>query len=455
MPSEPIITVSGLRGIVGESLTPAVAARYALAFADALPPGLVVISHDARASAAELEIAIAGALSQAGFEVRLAGAAATPTLGILVRTCGAIGGIQISASHNPPQYNGMKLFSAAGRVLPSEEGATVLARYRELGQPESSATGSGVAQEVKNATRLDDVRSAHCEAVLQVVDVERIRAKNFRVLVDSNHGAGGPLAVQLLQELGCDVIEFGTQPDAQYEHGLEPTEENLESVMQLAREKSCDVTFCQDPDADRLAVIDQHGNYLGEELTLAMCVERRLQQQIGPIVVNCSSSRVTADLAQKYGAPYVRTKVGEANVVDQMLAENALLGGEGNGGVIDPRVGFVRDSFVGMAMILDAMSEHDVRASELAAGLPNYSIVKTKLDMGAADFQASVDHLQGKFADAEPSQLDGLRLDWPDRWLLVRASNTEPIVRLIAEAKSRTLAESLCKEAAEVLHSNR
>lgn len=449
MAPEPIITVSGLRGIVGESLTTAVAARYASAFAQTLSPGCVVISNDARPSAGELQQAIAETLANAGFSVRLAGAAATPTLGVLVKSTAAVGGIQISASHNPPQYNGMKLFSADGRVLPAEAGAVVLERYRELADMPvpTDAPSSG------NIEPIDDAHSGHCQAVLQAVNAESIRRRKFRVLLDSNHGGGGPLGVRLLNELGCDIVEFGTAPDAQYEHELEPTEGNLQSVMALAREHKCDVTFCQDPDADRLAVIDESGRYLGEELTLAMCVDHRLRQQQGPIVVNCSSSRVTEDLANKYGAPYFRTKVGEANVVDQMLAVDAVLGGEGNGGVIDPRIVLVRDSMIGMAMILEAMASRELPVSRLADELPQYEIVKTKVEMFANDVQPSLARLKDHFSSATASELDGLRLDWPNQWLLVRASNTEPIVRIIAESATKEQAATLCEAAANILES--
>ncbi len=448
MASEPIITVSGLRGIVGESLTADVASRYAAAFAGTLKPGVFVITNDARKSAAELEAVISQTLAKLGFDVLVAGSAATPTLGVLVKQHRAVGGIQISASHNPAEYNGMKLFSSAGRVLPADAGATVLHRYRELSDvAESAHADNGSVQ------RLEDALSAHCEVVVQSVDADAIRRKKFRVLLDSNHGGGGPLGVRLLQELGCDVVEFGTQPDAQYEHPLEPTEENLQSVMALAREHNCDVTFCQDPDADRLAVIDEHGQYLGEELTLALCVEQRLRQKVGPVVVNCSSSRVTEDIANKHGAAYFRTKVGEANVVDQMLAVDAVIGGEGNGGVIDPRIVFVRDSFIGIAMILEAMATRDQSVSALAAELPKYEIVKTKVAMSTEQLPGALSRLKNHFAEATTSELDGLRLDWSDKWLLVRTSNTEPIVRIIAEATTRDDASALCQSAANVLSS--
>jgi phosphomannomutase len=211
------------------------------------------------------------------------------------------------------------------------------------------------------------------------------------------------------------------------------------------------VGFCQDPDADRLAVIDENGRYLGEEYTLAMCVDHVLRRRKGPIVTNCSTSRMSEDLATKYGVPFFRSAVGEANVVDKMLETGAVLGGEGNGGVIDPRVGLVRDSFVGMALLLDAMAARGLPISQLADELPRYEIVKTKIAAPADKIARAVPALEQHFKDAKANRLDGLRLDWPDKWLLVRASNTEPIARAIAEAPTAAEARRLCDEAAKVV----
>ncbi len=211
------------------------------------------------------------------------------------------------------------------------------------------------------------------------------------------------------------------------------------------------VGFCQDPDADRLALIDAKGRYIGEEYTVAVIVRHVLAQEKGPIVTNCSTSRMSEDLANEFGVPFFRSKVGEANVTEMMIEQGAIFGGEGNGGPIDPRVGFVRDSFVGMAQVLDAMAAREKSLSELVEELPKYSIHKTKTPVDAARLDSTFDQLEAGFADAEPDRLDGLRLDWPGRWLLVRASNTEPIVRLVAEAPTADEAESLCDQAAKII----
>lgn len=443
--AEPIISVSGLRGIVGETLTPEVAMHYAAAFAAIAPPGDILVGRDSRPSGRMLALAVHAALQAMGRTTIDAGIVATPTAGVLLRHYTAAGAIEITASHNPPPYNGLKLFATDGRVIPAAPGREVLWHYR-------NSTPHWVPQElVGGSVRCEDTITAHLLAVLETVDAERIRKCKFRVVLDSNHGAGSLLGRRLLNELACRVTILGEEPDGQFAHPAEPTAENLASVLQIVADAGVDVGFCQDPDADRLAVIDQSGRYLGEEYTLAMCVDHVLRQRQGPIVANCASSRMSEDLADKYGVPYFRSAVGEANVVDVMRANEAIFGGEGNGGPIDPRVGYVRDSFVGMALLLDAMASREMRIGQLADELPRYEIVKTKYSLSPEKLPAALDALEKQFSDASASRLDGLRLDWPGRWLLVRGSNTEPIVRAIAEAPTAAEATSLCEAAAKVL----
>ncbi|MEX2140119.1 MAG: phosphoglucosamine mutase [Pirellulales bacterium] len=443
--SDPIISVSGLRGIIGQSLTPLVAARYAAAFAAELPPGSVVITRDGRATGAMLAAAVTAALQAMGRKVIDAGVAATPTTGVLVRELEAAGGLQLSASHNPAEYNGLKLLSAAGRVIPAAAGAAILSRYSsgDLPWPDHSRIGSAQA--------CSETVEAHWRLIRRTVDVHLIARRSLSVLLDANHGAGSLVARRMLEELGCRVKILGGDPNGRFEHPPEPTEENLAGVFAAVRDSGANVGFCQDPDADRLAVIDENGRYLGEEYTLAMCVDHVLRRRKGPIVTNCSTSRMSEDLAAKYGVPFQRSAVGEANVVDKMLETGAILGGEGNGGVIDPRVGLVRDSFVGMAMLLEAMASRDRPISELADELPRYSIVKTKITLPSDRVAAGMDTLQRHFSAAACDCTDGVRFDWPGKWLLVRPSNTEPIVRAIAEAETLGEARGLCEEAAEVL----
>ena len=374
-----------------------------------------------------------------------AGVAATPTTGILVRRARAAGGIQISASHNPLQYNGLKLFSEEGRVIPAEPGRAVLQRYKKAEISWVRHDRLGTSQ------KCDDSHADHLQIVLATVDVDAIRQCRFRVVLNSNHGAGSILGQRLLNALGCQVTLIGGEPDGRFEHPPEPTAENLASILPRIPEIGAHVGFCQDPDADRLAVIDASGRYLGEEYTLAICTEHILGQRMGAVVANCATSRMTQDIAEKHGMPYFRSAVGEANVVDCMLAHDAVFGGEGNGGPIDPNVGLVRDSFVGMAQILAAMAARQLPVAQLADELPRYAIEKTKIDLVPQKVAAGLDALARRFQDARSDRTDGLRLDWPDRWLLVRPSNTEPIVRAIAEAPDAADAKALCARAAEIL----
>jgi phosphomannomutase len=438
--SEPIISVSGLRGIVGDSLTPEVAIRYVTAFAATLPPGPIVVSRDGRATGPMIAAAVHSGLAAVGRTVLDAGIAATPTLGVLVRANQAAGGVQISASHNPPQYNGLKLFSGEGRVLPAAAGLPVLDAYR------TARPAWVVHEQVGRVLPLADTTSEHLRLVLATVDAHAIRRQRFRVLLDSNAGSGSILGCELLAALGCELTLLGGAATGEFLHPPEPTAENLAGVSQQVLAADADVGFCQDPDADRLAVIDETGRYIGEEYTLALCLDHVLRERPGPIVTNCATSRMAADLAAKYGGACHRSAVGEANVVDRMLAEQAVFGGEGSGGPIDPRVGLVRDSFVGMALILAALAHRGKQASELADELPRYEIRKSSVRLEGSDLAAVFAAVQGRFPAARADRLDGLRLDWPDRWLIVRGSNTEPIVRIIAEAPTVALADDLIAE---------
>jgi phosphomannomutase len=362
-----------------------------------------------------------------------------------VREHRAAGGVQISASHNPPQYNGIKLFSGEGRVIPAAPGKAVLEAYR-------AGRISWVSHDrVGKLELLPDTTSGHLKLLLATINVEAIRAKKFRVLLDSNRGAGSLLGAKLLEALGCHLVLVGGEADGQFEHPPEPTAENLQNMTRKVIAARADVGFCQDPDADRLAIIDETGRYIGEEYTVALCASHALQQHKGPLVTNCATSRMTQDLAEKHGVPFTRSAVGEANVVDEMLLRGAVFGGEGSGGPIDPRVGLVRDSFVGMSLVLDSMAASGRKISELADELPRYEIRKTSVTLPPGKLAAALTAMEAKFPNAKVDRRDGLRLDWPDRWLIVRGSNTEPIVRAIAEAPTAPAAEELCRAAAEVV----
>lgn len=445
--SDLIISVSGLRGIIGQSLTPEVAARFAAAYAAALPPGPIIVGRDGRTSGRMLAAAVIAALNGCGRDCIDAGVAATPTVGVLTRQRGAAGAVQITASHNPAPYNGIKLFGASGRVLDADAGARIRDGYLagEAAWVEHDRIGTIVHDE--------DPHQPHLQKILATVAVPTIQRSAFRVLIDSNHGAGSVLGKRLLRALGCDVVAVGDLADGNFAHPPEPTAENLSGIAQRVREEDCAIGFCQDPDADRLALVDASGRYIGEEYTLALCVQRALAspETTGPIVINGATSSLSERLAAAAGVPVYRSAVGEAHVADAMITHQAAYGGEGNGGPIDPRVGYVRDSFVGMAQVLALMAETGKSLAELVAGLPVLHIHKAKAEVDAARLPDLFAALGRRFPDAALDSGDGLRLAWPNQWLLVRGSNTEPIVRLIAEAESEAEAIELCRTAAGLL----
>ncbi len=330
-------------------------------------------------------------------------------------------------------------------VLGSAQGMALLERWRQRDFGWAAWDGLG------GVGRLEDPDSGHLESLLKVVDRDAIRRAAFRVVVDSCHGSGGRLAGRLLDELGVQATIQGGQPDGRYDHPPEPTEANLRDFAAGVPGQGANLGFAQDPDADRLAIIDENGRYIGEELTLALAAYHRLKQATGTIVINLSTSMTTEAIAREHGCRVERTPVGEINVVERMIAADALLGGEGNGGVIEPRVGYVRDSFVAMAMVLDLMAATGEPLSRLVDRLPRYTMIKEQYplaDQGIRDasgISALWDRIAAAHPDARVDRRDGLRLEWDDRWVHVRASNTEPIVRVIAEAGRESEARELSR----------
>jgi phosphomannomutase len=435
-----------VRGVVGDGMDPAVAVAFAAAFSVGIERGAVLVGHDGRATAGVFEPAVISALLGSGRDVWRAGAVSTPTLGTLVRDYSAAGGIQISASHNPVEYNGLKMFGPDGTVLGAGAACGVVERFERGEMSWSRWDGVGRLREVPSP------EERHLARVLSLVDVDGIRRHALKVVLDSCHGAGGRMGVELLRErLGCDVWHLGSVADGRYEHGPEPVEENLTAVGRVVSAVGADVGFVQDPDADRLAIIDASGRYIGEELTLALAVMRRLGQFRGPLAINLSTSRVSEELARRLGCEVVRAPVGEIHVVEAMRATGAALGGEGNGGVIDPRVGFVRDSFVGMALVLDLISAMGQPISELVEKMPRYVMIKRKIANDGRSGEGLVDRIRAAAGDAEIDTRDGVRVDWADGWVHIRPSNTEPVVRVIAEAGDAARAEELAAWAGEIL----
>jgi phosphomannomutase len=440
-----IVSVSGIRGVIGQSLTPADVLAFASALGAHVNGGPVVVGRDGRPSGVMLRHAILAGLTAAGCDVHDLDVAPTPTVGLAVRTLAAAGGVQITASHNPAEWNGLKLFGPDGRVLSAAEGLKVQRRF------ESGAAASVPWNKIGVVEEYHKAENDHRERVLQLVDAEAIRAAGFSALLDANGGAGGPLGAALLASLGVETNCRGCDADSAFLHEPEPTEANLREVSPLVRADGAHIGFALDPDSDRLALIDDNGRYIGEELTLALAARFRLNKERGPVVVNMSTSRVVEDVAARFGCAFHRSAVGEANVADKMLEVGAVFGGEGNGGVIDPRVGLVRDPFIGMGLILNLMAETGKKLSELVAELPTYHIVKDKYTVERERLPELFAALTKRWPEAKADRTDGLRLDWSDRWLHVRPSNTEPIVRVIAEAPRAEAATELCRAAGALL----
>jgi phosphomannomutase len=441
--TERILSISGLRGIIGDGLDPEYVTRFAASLGTVANGGTIVLSRDGRSTGDMLKHAVLSGLMATGCRVLDLGIASTPTCGVMVTALGAAGGLQLTASHNPIEWNGLKPFSPRGSVFDKIAGERLLSvingtpAYRPWSQ-------LGTVEQVS------DPNSEHQRRVFKLVDVAAIKARKFKVVLDCNRGSGSVLGPQLLRDLGCEVIVMGGVADGQFEHPAEPLRENLTTLMAAVLKHGADVGFAQDPDADRLAIVDNTGRYIGEELTLALAADHVLSRKNGPVVVNGSTSRVTADLAAKYGCAFHRSHVGEANVVAKMLEVNALIGGEGNGGVIEPQVGFVRDSFVSMAYVLDGLVVRKTKLADWVDALPKYTIVKDKLHCPRERVDRACAALRAAYSSSVATEGDGLRLDWPDRWVQVRASNTEPIIRVIAEAPDESKAMSLCAEAVEL-----
>lgn len=458
--AEPIVTISGLRGLVGSTFEQP-ALRYIDSFLELLAESsiatpetssagtlkTIVLGYDGRPSGLEFRTVIEQLILSRGFNVWFLGVSPTPLVGFATRSAAAAGGIQITASHNPGEYNGIKLFDSTGRVISGQMGAAVLRRYREK-------TEAGESYDRARGCYAAEPEASHflprfIDRVLETVDVPTIQNRQFKVLLDSNNGSGST-AEPLLQQLGCQYTILGGQRNGAFLHTPEPTEENLQGVCQEMVRQGADIGFCQDPDADRLAIIDASGRYIGEEYTVALCIRRALFTRKGNVVINCASSQMSEDIARAAGFECARSSVGEANVVDKMKAIGAVYGGEGNGGPIDPNVGYVRDSFVGIAQILDLMARTEKTIAELADEIQPYSIVKTKIPFPTEKLPELYRAVIDCFPEDAICREDGLRLSNANRWLLVRPSNTEPIVRAIAEASEKQKALDLCNLVAKI-----
>jgi phosphomannomutase len=433
--------ISGVRGIVNESLTDDVTKDLSRAFATYIHKGTVIIGRDTRPSGKDIEKLVISKLLESGINVLYAGIAATPTMQVLVKKLKANGGIVITASHNPIEWNGFKFISPSGIFLNEKENNKLFDIYRSKKFVSSKNTGKFVD--------LIDANKHHIDAVLDSVDIKAIRSKHYKVIIDSCNGAGSIITPQLLKAFGCDVIEINTDTNSPFPRGAEPTPENLNALCDAVRKHKADIGFAQDPDADRLAVVNDKGKAVGEEYTMVLAGKYVLMNsKKGSIVAtNLSTSRMIDDVAGLYDASVLRSKVGEINVVEKLIKSKAVFGGEGNGGVIYPKVVTSRDSLTGISLILSLMAKENKNISSIIDEIPSYVMIKTKITCRSKD---ETDILLNKtkkvFAGSEIDEQDGIKVIFDDSWIHVRASNTEPVVRVIAEARTKDAVEVLLKK---------
>ncbi len=445
-----MISVSGIRGRVGSGLTPEVVARYAAAFgAWAIARGGsrdVVLGRDSRVTGPLFHTVTRAALESVGANVVDIGLTTTPTLQLAVEHHHAAGGLGITASHNPIEWNALKFIGPDGLFLSAGQGAEMRALV-EQGTPYATWDRLG-------ETRFDgEAIARHLDAVLALpfLDVAGIRSRAFRVAYDACRGAGGAIIPRLLELLGCDVHAIELEADGRFPRPPEPVAENLGALERLVRETGAHVGFATDPDVDRLALVSDAGTAIGEDYTLALATRVVLRHRQGPVVTNLSTSRIVDDMAAAGGSRVIRAPVGEVNVALRMRAEHAVVGGEGNGGVILPELHLGRDAPLGVALLLQMMHEDGEPLSRVIGKFPRYAILKDKLDRPGKPLDAVYAALRTAFPDAEADTQDGLRLAWPDRWIHVRPSGTEPIVRVIAEAPTREAASQLVERGRQLL----
>lgn len=440
--SELMVSVSGLRGTVGDSLTPEVLVRYTSAYAEYLGEGPAIVGWDGRTSGAWIEPLVRATLAAAGREVLSLGIVPTPTVQLAVELFRAAGGIVVTASHNPVEWNGLKFIGPEGLFIDEREAQefwkvvdTPPRRYAPW-----NSTGKSVAKR--------NILGRHIQEVLSLpyISMKTIRKAKYRVVVDCINGAGSKVVPDLLKKLGCSVMPMNCEQTGIFAHQPEPLPENLHDLCAEVVKRKADLGVAVDPDADRLVLIMENGEPFIEEYTVTTAVRfilRKLGTPGEKVVVNLSTTRAVDDVARAAGAEVIRTKVGEIHVARRMKEIGAVVGGEGNGGVILPAVHYGRDSLVGIVLILQELAEFGGTISEYRATLPHYVIVKQKYPLASIDADAALATLMSIFRNEKVNTLDGLRIDFADGWVHVRKSNTEPILRIFAEATTESSAREL------------
>ena len=455
-----IKSISGIRGtiggVAGEGLNPLDITKFVAAYATLIrktttvKSNTIVVGRDARISGEMVRSCVCGTLMGMGFDVIDIGLASTPTTELAVTMSGSCGGIILTASHNPRQWNALKLLNEKGEFLNAVEGAEVLALAA------AEAFEFADIDHLGHYTKDDSYDQKHIDSVLalELVDVEAIRKAEFKVAIDCVNSVGGVVLPKLLEQLGVKTIEgLYCEPTGDFQHNPEPLEKNLTDIMGLMKKSDLDVAFVVDPDVDRLAIIDEKGNMYGEEYTLVTIADYILQHTPGNTVSNLSSTRALRDVTRKYGLEYNASAVGEVNVVTKMKNTGAVIGGEGNGGVIYPASHYGRDALVGIALFLTYLAKKQMTVSELRKTYPAYYMAKNRIDLTPdVDVDAILVKVKEIYANEEVNDIDGVKIDFPDKWVHLRKSNTEPIIRVYSEAGSPEEAEAIGEAVMKVVY---
>jgi phosphomannomutase len=434
------ISISGVRGVVGDSLTPALLTRFAQAFGTYTGSGTVVVGRDTRTSGEMVRQAVIAGLLSSGCRVVDLDICPVPTVQLAVRHRRAQGGIAITASHNPAEWNALKFIGSDGLFLGAGTARELLDIYHQ-GEYVKVA-----GADMRSVERMTDGLDLHLKTILDAVGPLPAGPRRLRVALDACNGAGALIAPRLLEALGVDVVPINITPDGLFPRAAEPLPENLGALCDAVRANHCDIGFAQDMDADRLAVVSELGEPIGEDYTLVLATWYVLGRQPGPVVANLSTTAALDEVARRFNCPIVRTKIGEANVTERMRAERAVIGGEGNGGVIYPSINFARDSQVGMALILHLLAGSGKTVSELMAELPRFVMVKEKLTCPSNKIPDVLRMVKREYADMPMDTRDGVKVMLPNGWFHVRGSNTEPIVRVVAEAPTEAKARHVVQD---------
>ena len=435
-----MISVSGIRGIVGEGLTPELIVNFSAAVGTFYGNGNVLVGRDSRVTGEMVRTAVFSGLMSVGCHPVDLGVCPTPTVQLAVQNSAAVGGIVITASHNPVEWNALKLLSPEGLFLDEDEGNHVKriideSRFRYV-------PWDKVGRIEKYDRAIDD----HIEAVLNIpyIDVDRIHKRKFRIAFDCVNGAGGTILPKLFEKLGCVTFPLNEEPNGRFAHTPEPVPENLGDLCDRVLQSRADIGFGVDPDVDRLAIVSETGEPLGEEYTVTLAARYILLKTKGKVVVNLSTTRAVEDVANETDAEVIRTKVGEIHVAKKMKEVGAVIGGEGNGGVLLPELHLGRDAPLAIALTLQHLLEFGGSISELWKSLPQYAMTKRKINIGNSDPDKILKKIELKHQNDRLNLLDGVKINRPDSWVHIRKSNTEPIIRVIAEAKTKQASEDLC-----------